>query len=318
MANQDLTTLTNLATITTDDIIYVVDDPATAKNPRKATITALINVIQANTASTDLTDTTVIARSSNKLDFFAATTSAELKTVIFDETGSGALVFATSPTFVTPALGTPASGVATNLTGTSGITGLGVLTQDIDMDGKDIILDVAGNISFDNSIANITTLKNISNFPNFSLFRDQIIGDGSTAGTIRFRSKDDSSDNRIFGEIKTKVEDTTVAGNFVHGSLYIRVMDANIETTYISFNAAKSGQIEILKNLDISTKNIVTDTTTGTKLGTSNLQKLGIWNAIPIVQPAHIVDADGTLADITTKFNTLLAQHASIGLQIAS
>ena len=33
------------------------------------------------------------------------------------ETGSGALTFATSPTFVTPALGTPASGTATNLTG---------------------------------------------------------------------------------------------------------------------------------------------------------------------------------------------------------
>ena len=33
------------------------------------------------------------------------------------ETGSGALVFGTSPTLVTPVLGTPASGTATNLTG---------------------------------------------------------------------------------------------------------------------------------------------------------------------------------------------------------
>lgn len=41
-------------------------------------------------------------------------------------TGSGAPVRATSPTFVTPALGTPSSGVATNLTGlplTTGVTG---------------------------------------------------------------------------------------------------------------------------------------------------------------------------------------------------
>jgi hypothetical protein len=36
-------------------------------------------------------------------------------------TGSGKLVFDTSPTFVTPALGTPASGVVTNLTGTASI-----------------------------------------------------------------------------------------------------------------------------------------------------------------------------------------------------
>ena len=41
------------------------------------------------------------------------------------ETGSGALVFGTSPTFVTPVLGTPASGTATNLTGLppAGVTG---------------------------------------------------------------------------------------------------------------------------------------------------------------------------------------------------
>jgi hypothetical protein len=53
----------------------------------------------------------------NGLGQFAATTSLDLKNVISDETGSGALVFATSPTLVTPALGTPASGVLTNCTG---------------------------------------------------------------------------------------------------------------------------------------------------------------------------------------------------------
>jgi hypothetical protein len=56
----------------------------------------------------------------------AATTSLELKTLISDETGSGSLVFATSPTLVTPVLGTPASATLTNATGlplTTGVTG---------------------------------------------------------------------------------------------------------------------------------------------------------------------------------------------------
>ena len=54
--------------------------------------------------SIDLTDNTLTG------------TSLELKTAISDETGSGSLVFATSPTFVTPVLGTPASGALTNCT----------------------------------------------------------------------------------------------------------------------------------------------------------------------------------------------------------
>ena len=43
-------------------------------------------------------------------------TSAQLATALTDETGSGANVFATSPTLVTPALGTPSSGDLTNCT----------------------------------------------------------------------------------------------------------------------------------------------------------------------------------------------------------
>lgn len=62
----------------------------------------------------------------NPLSQFAATTSAQLRGVISDETGTGSLVFGTSPTLVTPALGTPSSGTLTNTTGlplATGVTG---------------------------------------------------------------------------------------------------------------------------------------------------------------------------------------------------
>ncbi|CAB4196249.1 hypothetical protein UFOVP1287_62 [uncultured Caudovirales phage] len=55
-------------------------------------------------------------------------TSANLLAAVSDETGTGALVFGTSPTLVTPALGTPSALVLTNATGlplgSTGVTGL--------------------------------------------------------------------------------------------------------------------------------------------------------------------------------------------------
>jgi hypothetical protein len=58
----------------------------------------------------------------------ATPSSANLASAITDETGSGALVFATSPTLVTPVLGTPTSATLTNATGlpiSTGVSGLG-------------------------------------------------------------------------------------------------------------------------------------------------------------------------------------------------
>jgi len=58
--------------------------------------------------------------------FLGTPTSLNLLNAVTDETGTGSLVFATSPTLVTPALGTPSSGTLTSCTGlplTTGVTG---------------------------------------------------------------------------------------------------------------------------------------------------------------------------------------------------
>jgi len=67
----------------------------------------------------------------NIATFLATPTSANLAAAVTNETGSGALVFATSPTLVTPALGTPTSGTLTNCTGLPVSTGISGLAANI-------------------------------------------------------------------------------------------------------------------------------------------------------------------------------------------
>ncbi len=68
----------------------------------------------------------VMANEEGGLGQFYSSTSASLRGVLSDETGTGAVVFATSPALTTPNLGTPSAGTLTSCTGlplTTGVTG---------------------------------------------------------------------------------------------------------------------------------------------------------------------------------------------------
>jgi hypothetical protein len=69
--------------------------------------------------------------SSSKLDAFAATTSAELAGVISDETGSGALVFGTSPVLTTPILKSPEERLTVSATAATSTVNFDALTQGV-------------------------------------------------------------------------------------------------------------------------------------------------------------------------------------------
>jgi hypothetical protein len=85
--------------------------------------------------------TGTVALTNNKLDAFAATTSAELRSVISDETGTGGLVFADTPTLVTPNIGA-ATGTSLVLSGDLTVNGTTttINSTEITIDDKNITL----------------------------------------------------------------------------------------------------------------------------------------------------------------------------------
>ena len=85
--------------------------------------------------------TGTVALTANKLDVFAATTSAELRTVISDETGTGGLVFADTPTLVTPNIGA-ATGTSLVLSGDLTVNGTTttINSTEITIDDKNLVL----------------------------------------------------------------------------------------------------------------------------------------------------------------------------------
>lgn len=76
--------------------------------------------------------------------FLGTPSSANLAAAVTGETGSGALVFATSPTLVTPALGTPSSVTLTNATG---LPNSGLVNSAVTINGTSVSLGGSATIT---------------------------------------------------------------------------------------------------------------------------------------------------------------------------
>ena len=126
---------TFLATPSSANLAATVTDETGSGSLVFATSPTLVTPALGTPSSVTLTNATGLPVStgisglgSGVATFLATPSSANLAATVTDETGSGSLVFATSPTLVTPALGTPSSATLTNATGlpiSTGVSGLG-------------------------------------------------------------------------------------------------------------------------------------------------------------------------------------------------
>ena len=196
-----------------------------------------------------------IASSGAKLSDFAATSSSELAGTISDETGSGALVFATSPTFVTPALGTPASGVATNLTGTAASLTAGTVSDNAitlakmaaGTDGNLISYDTNGDpvAVATGTATHVLTSNGAGAAPTF-----QAPAGGSISGHQDYGGQYDAFDvQRVSFEIQlNNFDDSTRTGSGQinddltgESQVYVKVIDSNNDGVFARLK--KNGSI---------------------------------------------------------------------------
>lgn len=105
-------------------------------------------------------------------------------------------------------------------------------------------------------------------------------------GAVNFGSTLRLPDGNIVGWGGTN---NGIVGSNAAGTLDLYTNNASHLHIDASGNVTNIVGLTLSGDLTISTHNIVTDGTTGTKIGTATTQKLGFFNAAPIVQPSGAV-----------------------------
>ena len=114
----------------TDSILQAIQK-LNGNNATNANLTGMVTSVGNATTVVTNANLTGAVTSVGNASSLGSFTSAQLATALTDETGTGANVFATSPTLVTPALGTPSALVGTNISGTAAFLTAGAVTNGV-------------------------------------------------------------------------------------------------------------------------------------------------------------------------------------------
>jgi hypothetical protein len=144
-------------------------------------------------------------------------------------------------------------------------------------------LDSGGIISWNSALLGVTT-------PDLFIARD-------AANTLAQRNGTNAQTSRVYGTY-------TDASNYVRAALSststgvtlaAETAGTGADDIPLNLTAAGTGTVKVNSNLEITdAKDIVLATVTGTKIGTATTQKLGFYNATPVVQPAAVADITTT------------------------
>ena len=212
-------------------------------------------------------------------------TSAELDAIVTDDTGSGALVFANTPTLVTPILGTPTSVTLTNANGTAASLTAGLATA---------LAANGTNCSAGNYPLGVDASGNAETCTAIGAGTGDVVGPASATDNaiVRF----DSTTGKLVQNSGVTIDDSnnlSTPGTLTTGS-------GGGVTGSITLSGATSGSLVISPNA--STAQAVTVTTAAQTVGAAtltlpdfaNVNQTFTFNALASTLTNKTVDAEGT------------------------
>lgn len=228
---------------------------------KTATISSTMTLVGSDGISLGLGGGGTVAYKEGSLVQFAATTSADLASILTNETGSGSVVFSTSPTLVTPTLGAATATSINKVTITGPATG-STLTI---LDGK--------TATINNSITFAGTDGTVQTFP-------------STSGTV----VTSVSVNAVTNAMSAQMPAYTIRGNATGSTANV----TDIDVTALTLKASPvTGDIVLIQ--DSAASNAFKKTTVGALASAGSVASIagntgaftlgaGITNAVNVLK----------------------------------
>jgi hypothetical protein len=226
------------------------------------------------------------ALKADPLSQFASTTSLQLKGVMSDETGSGALVFADTPTLITPVLGA-ATGTSLQL---SGLTASEILITDA---SKNI---ASAPVATYPSLTELTYVKGVT-----SAIQTQLNGKEPARGADDNYVTD--AQLVVIGNTSgTNTGDQTLASFSVTSSAAeLNILDgATLSTAELNFVDGVTSSIQTQLNTKLTSSNIVATITNG--VTTNAPSEDAVFDALALKAPLASPTFTGTVSVPATNF----------------